>query len=108
MTSSIGTGKNSLFGVNWEKHPFEDTQTQNLVSSADLAGSWKKLASTVLEAYPNSEFIHDYLAIIERKVAEALKGELDPDNHLMMYANQLEDVLYAMDIEATLSRTPQS
>ena len=70
----------------------------------DLIESWRTLARLSLERYKDFQMLENYMALIERKITDSLNGQLESDSCLMDYANQLEDVFFAMDIEASLQR----
>lgn len=69
-------------------------------SRPDLALAWNQLAEALLLKFPENPGLVDYLKLGERKVNDFLEGRLDPGENPMDYANQLEDVIQALEIEA--------
>ena len=106
MADILQPQKPSLsFGVRWSNDLSVSHNTIETPPEHDLLSAWHCLADQINEAYGDFEVINDYLPMIERKINEALRGELEPDDHLMVVANQLEDLLNAMDIEKSLRRS---
>jgi Fe-S cluster assembly ATPase SufC len=93
------------YGVRWSNDLSINTNPTETQKEHDLLSTWHCLADQINEAYKEFELLNDYLPMIERKINEALSGEPKPDDHLMELANQLEDLLNAMDIEKSLRRS---
>ncbi len=94
------------FGVRWSDDLSVVSEKSNLSPTHDLRDTWKLLAEEILKDYGEFELLGDYLPMIERKINETLRGGLESESNLMILANQLEDLLNAMDIDKSLRSSP--
>ena len=87
------------YSVRWTTTPIDEKKPERILSSTDLEQTWQHLSHLIAQEYQEFKTIENYLALIERKVTDFLQENHSEETPLMEYANQLEDVLMAMDID---------
>lgn len=94
--------KKKPYTISWAKELPITSGDDGEKSIIDLRNSWLLLRQLITDSYCDFNSIENYLALIDRKVDEAIETSFRPETSLMDLANQLEDVLIAMDIENTI------
>jgi len=100
MTSTSNTQDSKRFNIRWEAKNSGGGPEEEKEIPSELSTSWKALAETLLAAKPDFEPMHHYTALIERKIGEYVEGSLPPDENLMTLANQIEDIISALEMQA--------
>lgn len=97
----------SRFDIRWDspKGPLSRS-SEGGDPRPELPLAWNQLAAALLLEFPDRPGLADYLKLGERKVNDFLEGRLDPVENPMDYANQLEDVIQALEIESQKPSTP--
>lgn len=88
------------YSVRWTTPKIDEKKPERILSNSELEQTWLQLSHLIAQEYKEYNTIYNYLALIERKVTVFLQENPSEETPLMEYANQLEDVLMAMDIDS--------
>lgn len=70
------------------------------VRSSDFLFHWDTLRDHVIADHPTDKPVLNYLTFLDSKFRSYIAGDFPQDETLMSLANQVEDVIYALELRS--------